>query len=38
MVRSHDYGKSGGKLQDDVITKKHIVTCTMMANTAVHPG
>ena len=32
-----DYGKSGDKIQDEITTTKHLVTCTMLVYTTVHP-
>ena len=32
------YGYSGYGLQDDTTTTIHIVTCTMLVDTAVHTG
>ena len=38
MISFQYSGESGDKLQDYVITKKHIVTFTIMDNTTTHPG
>ena len=35
MIIFQDYGESGGKLQDDVITTKHLVSNRMQVDTIV---
>ena len=38
MTSFQDYGESGDKVKDNLTTTKHIVICTMMFDTIVHPG
>ena len=37
-IRLQGSGESGDKVHKDVITTKHIVTCTMLVDTTAHPG
>ena len=37
MIILQDYGESGDKVQDYTTTTKHLVTCTMLVYTTVHP-
>ena len=37
MIILKDYEESGEKVQDEITTTKHLVTCTMSVDTTVHP-
>ena len=38
MISLQNSGESGDKIQDEMTTTKHLVTCTMLVETTVHPG
>ena len=38
MISLHYSGESGDELQYDVTTTKHILKCTVIFDTTVHPG
>ena len=38
MISFKNYEYSGDKLQDDITTRKHIVTFTMLVDTTVNTG
>ena len=38
MISLQDSGDLGEKVQDDITTTKHLVTCAVLVYTTVHPS